>query len=152
MDKTNRPQTEPGSPPEPHYEFTSRQNDIISRLASDMNWVAIPLMIISVLYFVSVGLTAVKAYENPRLLIEVGLLLLAGILYLLMGTWLGRAARSFQSVVTTQGGDIHYLMNALQYLGKIFGLLSFFVKIYVVLVIIALVVGLILMITGAIAK
>lgn len=152
MENTNLPQSGSGSQPEPHYEFTSRQNDIISRLASDMNWVAIPLMIISVLYFVSVGLTAVKAYDNPRLLVEVGLLLLAGILYLLLATWLGRAARSFQSVVTTQGGDIHYLMNALQYLGKMFGLLSFIVKIYIVLVVIALVVGLIVMITGAIAK
>jgi hypothetical protein len=46
-----------------------------------------------------------------------------GFLYLLIGVWTWSAAGSFKKIVTTQGSDIHHLMDALSSLNKMYGLI-----------------------------
>lgn len=46
-----------------------------------------------------------------------------GLLYLLLGVWTQSAAGSFKKIVTTRGGDINHLMEALSSLNKMYSLI-----------------------------
>jgi hypothetical protein len=142
MDQPNQQEPAPGSPPK-QYEFTSRQNAVIGPLARDMRWVAVPLELVGFLYGIALVLTAVKAFREPQLFLEAALIGLAMLFYLALGVWTGRAANSFQGIVATQGRDIAHLMDALDSLRKLYGLLSIIVKVYVAFAVVAVLVGVI---------
>jgi len=135
--------SEPGQ-----YEFNDRQNAVIQSLASAMRWVAMPMLVLGILYIFPGVMHLAAAVRDARQLLAGLLLLLVAALYFTLGIWMGRAADSFSLVVSTSRNDITHLMEALDNLRKTYSVLSLFVKIYVAIVIIAFVLGLIAFVGG----
>jgi hypothetical protein len=131
------------------HEFDSGQNQIIADLAKAMRWIAAPLVIIGVLYAIAAVMGVIQSFSRPETLLSVAFVVLATLFYVALGIWTRRAAESFQQITTSSGQDITHLMAALDNLRKKYSLLSFLVKLYVALVIVALVFMLITMIAGA---
>jgi len=69
--------------------------------------------------------------------------------FLALGTWTSRSARSFKQIVTTQGQDVSHLMDALENLRKMYGLLSLVVKIYVAVAVVTVIAALIALLAKA---
>ena len=134
------------------YEFDAKQNQTISELAAAMKWVAVPLIIIGVIYVVSTIVHLFRAFQSFETFLLALMLALAAVLYLALGFWTNRSSNSFAEVVSTHGSDIGHLMEALDNLRKKYSLLSLFVKIYVVLLTIALIVGLVMGFTSGFAN
>src|SRR5262249_53259751 len=128
--ETPTPQ-EPAASPASQYEFTESQNALIEQLSGDMSWVAVPLIIIGILYAFALVLAVIKAFQQPHLLLEAALLGLVMLFFLTLGIWTRRSATAFHQIVTTKGRDIEHLMTALDELRKQYKLLSAFVKVYV---------------------
>jgi hypothetical protein len=148
MDTPNPQDKSPSSPPE-QYEFTTRQNAVIGPLAKDMVWVAIPLEIVGILYGIGMIVSVIRAFRDPHFIIQAVLIGLAMLFYLALGIWTTRSARAFKQIVSTQGQDINHLMDALDNLRRMYGLLSLIVKIYVAVAVVAVVVGLIALVVSA---
>ena len=74
------------------YEFDETQNKLISELAAAMVWVAVPLMIVGVLYGVSAIAHITWAYRNWHTLFPILLVGLAALLYFLLGKWTKRSS------------------------------------------------------------
>jgi hypothetical protein len=138
------------SPPPGQYEFSSRQNAVIGPLARDMVWVAIPLLVVGILYGIGVIVCVMRAFRDPHYLFQAVLIGLAMLFYLALGNWTSRSGQAFQQIVATQGQDINHLMEALDSLRKMYGLLSLIVKVYVVILALAVVIGLIAAVVAAI--
>lgn len=137
------------SPPtHPQTEFDAQQNRLLGELAANMQWVAMPLILIGIMYAVVAVSGIVEAFRKPEILVTVLFLALAMLFYLALGIWTQRAADAFRKVATTTGSDITHLMEALENLRKKYSLLSLLVKIYVVFAIIGLVIILVMMFTG----
>lgn len=134
----------------PSYEFSADQNEVIGKLAAAMQWVAIPLIIVGILYAISAVAHFAWVFQDWswRVALPVLLVGLGGVLYLVLGIWTKRAAASFSEVVSTTGSDVAHLMTALDNLRKTYSLLSLFVKIYVAL----LAIGLIFTAIGLLAR
>jgi hypothetical protein len=107
-----------------------------------MVWVGVPLLLVGVLYGVGLIVSVVRSFHDPHYLLQATLVGLAMLFYLALGTWTNKSARAFAEIVTTQGRDIDHLMDALENLRKMYGLVSTLVRIYVALVLIAVVIGL----------
>ena len=125
----------------PQYEFNTKQNDIIERLARAMLWIAAPLQLVGVLYLLGAILAAVRTWHEPGAVTGALLALLAAIFFLALGRWTRNAATAFERVVTTTGNDVDHVMEGLDNLRKMYSLLSTLVKIYVALLLIGLIVG-----------
>jgi|SRR6516225_1685837 hypothetical protein len=142
MATSTGPEGSSGSPPA-QYEFTSRQNAVIGPLARDMVWVAVPLTVVGALYGIGLVVSVLRSFRDPHFLFQAALIGLAMLFYLALGIWTSRSARAFQQIVSTQGQDINHLMDALDNLRKMYGLLGLIIKVYVVIVGLAVVIGLI---------
>ncbi len=138
----------PAVPPDarPQYEFDDAQNETINNLAMAILWVRLPLMIAAVLQ----GLTAIglafRIHKDGAHIIGVFGYLLSAVICYLLATWLIKAAAAFVRVTTTSGRDISHLMTGLKNLGSWFDLLAFFVKLYLILlgvILLMLVIGLV---------
>ena len=114
-----------------------------------MIWVAVPLLLVGILYAIGMIISLVRSFHDPHFLIQAVLVGLAMLFYLALGTWTRKAAQAFEDIVRTEGHDIDHLMDALDNLRKLYGLLSLLVKIYVVLVGVAVVAGLIAIVFAA---
>ena len=128
---------------QPQYEFDSKQNRVIEELARAMQWIATPLQLVGFLYGLAAVLSFVHAIGHAEAAFGAVWAFLGGLFFLGLGGWTRKAAQSFQRVVTTSGTDIDNLMDALDDLRKAFSLLSVVVKIYVALILIALIAGLV---------
>jgi hypothetical protein len=129
----------------PQYEFDDAQNRVIADLARAILWVRVPLLVAGIFQaLIATGL----AFRIPRDGAHiVGVLghALAAVVCFLLASWLLRAAAGFARITTTQGRDVTHLMGALGNLRSWFDLLAFFVKLYLVLlgvVILILLIGL----------
>ena len=131
------------------YEFDDQQSNVIAGLASAMRWVSIPLLILGALYAFLTVVSVIQAFQNPASLLSAIFVALAAVIYWSLGSWTRQAAGSFEQVVTTTGRDISHLMEALDNLRKKYSLLSFFIKIYIAIIVVALVAGAIAAIVGA---
>jgi hypothetical protein len=134
---------------EMEYEFTERQNAVIAQLADSMVWVTLPLLIVGVLYAIGLLVSVVRSFHDPQFIVQAALVGLAMLFFLATARWTKQSAQAFSKIVSTEGHDIDHLMKALENLGKIFGVLSLIVKIYVVIVGIAVVTGLIAALAAA---
>jgi hypothetical protein len=133
----------------PQFEFDAAQNETINNLAMAILWVRVPLLIAAVLQgLIAIGLTFRIPKDGAHI---VGVLghLLAAIVCFLLANWLIKAAAAFVRVTTTSGRDISHLMTGLKNLGSWFDLLAFFVKLYLILLGVILLVLAIGLITGA---
>jgi hypothetical protein len=121
------------------YEFSAEENAVIAALASDMVWVAMPLLLVGILYGLGVLVAVVRSFQDPHYLFQAAIIGLAMLFFLVLGSWTSRSAQAFGQIVATRGRDINHLMDALNNLRKMYGLLSLVVKVYVVLVGIAVI-------------
>ena len=136
-------------PPQAQHEFDSRENKVISDLANAMSWVAVPLLILGVLYIVVTAFCLIQAFQHPGSILAALYVGLIAVLFLALGRWTKQSAVSFHQIVSTSGQDISHLMQALENLRKKYSLLSVIVKIYVAIIVISLIVSLVTMVLGA---
>lgn len=130
------PATTPPSPPvdeRPQYEFDPAQNEIVNNLAMAILWVRLPLLLAAVLQgLIAIGLAFRIPRDGAHIVGVLGHGIAAVICYLL-ANWLVKAAAAFVRVTNTTGRDISHLMTGLTNLGSWFNLLAFFVKMYLIL-------------------
>lgn len=130
--------------PRPQYEFDEAQNRVIDDLAGSMLWVSAPLLLLGIAHVLVAG------YHFSRMATEPGSLAAALLAVLIAGfliaasSWLRKAASSFDRVTHTTGYDITHLMRGLEYLRRMFGLLSGLVKVYLVVLVLSIAVILVL--------
>jgi small-conductance mechanosensitive channel len=147
------PANEPPLPPEmserPQYEFDAAQNEVINNLALAILWVRFPLLIAGVLQgLIAIGL-AFRLTKDGAHIVGVFGYGLASLICFLLANWLIKAAAAFARVTNTTGRDISHLMTGLKNLGSWFDLLAFFVKMYLILLGVLLVLMTIGLFTGA---
>jgi len=127
------PADTPAAAAAPQYEFNDEQNAVINDLALAIIWVRIPLFVTGAFQLlIATGLALRLPQDGAHIIGVIGHALSAVVAFLL-ANWLLRAADSFVQITTTRGRDISHLMNALRSLGSWFGLLAFFVKLYLFL-------------------
>jgi hypothetical protein len=122
------------------FEFNPEQDAVIADLANSLRWVAAPLVFLGILYALAAIGAFARVFSQPEIWVHVLFLGLAAALILALGRWTTQSADSFQRVVSTSGQDIPNLMSALDNLRKTYVVLSTFVKVYVALVLIGLIV------------
>jgi len=127
------------------YEFDTKQDDMIERLSRSMKWFASPLSMVGILCALGGILSLVQAFRQPSLVPSAVYALFGAVLFLALGSWTRNAARSFHRIVTTTGQDIDHLMDGLNNLRKMYAFLSVIVKIYVVVLLLALVAAVVTM-------
>ena len=142
----------PSAPAEdtrPQYEFNEAQNQVINELAFAIVWVRVPLLIAGLLQaIIATGLAFRLPRDGAHIVGVLGHALAAVVCFMLAG-WLLRAASAFTRVTTTTGRDISNLMTGLKNLAAWFDLLAFFVKLYLALLGVLLVLLVIGHMTGA---
>ena len=130
------PSSAPPSPPNgerPQYEFDPAQNEVINDLAMAILWVRVPLLVAAVLQgLIAIGLAFRIANDRAHIIGVIGHGLAAVVCFLL-ASWLVKAAAAFVRVTNTTGRDVTHLMTGLKNLGSWFDLLAFFVKMYLIL-------------------
>lgn len=145
------PQPESAASKPSQFEFDARHNQIMEKLSRDMRWVAAPLLLLGVLYAIAVVSAVVRGFQKPELFLSAVFIALPMLFYFALSSWTRRASESFHRVASTAGQDINHLMVALENLGKKYSLLSLIVKLYVVLIIVAMLAAVILALTGKFA-
>jgi len=141
------------TPDAPHgpvqYEFDDAQNRVIEDLARAIVWVRVPLIVAGLLQaIIATGLIFRLSRDGAHIVAVLGHTLAAVVCFLL-ANWLLRAALAFSSITTTKGRDVSHLMTALGSLRSWFDLLAFFVKLYLALLGVLVVLLLIGLLTGA---
>lgn len=87
----------------PKYEFNEAENQTIATLASRIKWVGFFLLVIGgVIGVASAGFLVKSALESSLELIALIFLLFA-VIFLLVGIWTSRAAKSFSPIAETSG-------------------------------------------------
>ena len=130
----------------PQYEFDDAQNRVIEQLANAIMWVRVPMFIAAVLQAVIATGLAFRLHKDGAHIVGIIGHGLAAIVCFMLASWLARAAKEFHLITTTKGSDITHLMRALRSLDAWFDTLGFFVKLYLFLLgvlIVILLVGLI---------
>jgi hypothetical protein len=120
------------------YEFTDEQNKTISQLADGMGGVALLMKLLGLAFLVLFGLTiynAIQMHENYAPAAGLGA---GALLALAIGFWTGNSAHSFRRIVETKNEDVWHLMNALEGLRNMYGLLRGIVLLSLVLLMVGL--------------
>jgi uncharacterized membrane protein YqjE len=133
---------------ESEYEFTPEQNDQIARLSNAMRWVSVPMLALAALCLVNlimgiVWLVQTKSYQDWHADGTILYLLFSTLLFFAFGIWTSRSSLEFQQITETRGQDISHLMGALDGLRKVYGVLATFVKVFIAITLLALVLNLI---------
>jgi hypothetical protein len=131
------------------YEFSAAQNDVINGLANGILWVRLPLLVVGIFQFlIAFGLAFRLSRDGAHI---IGILGhgMAGIVCFLLARWLLKAALAFIRVTTTSGRDITNLMTGIRDLAIWFEMLAFFVKLYLALLGVLLILMLIGLFAGA---
>lgn len=143
------PTPAPPADARPQYEFDDEQNRVIGDLALAIVWVRIPLLVTAVFQTViAIGLAFRISRDGAHVVGVLGSVLTAVVCFVL-ASWLLRAAESFARITTTKGRDISHLMTALRNLGSWFDLLAFFVKLYLALLALILLILVLGSLTGS---
>jgi hypothetical protein len=120
------------------YEFTDEQNKTISHLADAMGTVAMLIKLLGLAFLVFFGLQLYRAILSGGNY-EAAAGLGAGTLVCLsIGFWTSGAAHSFRRIVETKNEDIWHLMNALESLQNMYGLLRSMIILSLVLIVVGL--------------
>jgi hypothetical protein len=113
------------------YEFGPDESKLIKRLSGSMFFVGVMTQLFGLLEI----LAGFSKRDTDRIVAIV-----EGVLMLLIGGWLYRAAASFQKIVDTSGSDVSHLMAALRRLRSVFALQAFIFGLVCILVIVGIVV------------
>jgi hypothetical protein len=114
MEQTMTDASQPGS--DRGYEFTAQQNQTIGRTGSRARWWGV-LMLLFGLLFAALGLFAMIAdgvFDFSGVMIWAAIAMIP----VYIGTQFVRAARSLDTVVSTEGNDVEHLMDAVGSLGS----------------------------------
>ena len=133
---------------EQEYEFSPEQNELIARLSNAMRWVSVPMLALGSLCVVNlimslVWLVQTKSYQDWHAIGTMLYLLFSTLLFLAFAVWTSRSSFQFQQITETRGQDISHLMGALDGLRKVYGVLATFVKVFVVITLLSLVLNLV---------
>jgi hypothetical protein len=133
---------------EREYEFTPEQNEQIARLSNSMRWVSVPMLALGALCTVNlimgiVWLVQTKSYQDWHAIGTILYLLFSTLLFLAFAVWTSRSSLAFQQITETRGQDISHLMGALDGLRKVYGVLATFVKVFIAVTLLALVLNLV---------
>jgi hypothetical protein len=133
---------------EREYEFTPEQNDTIARLSDAMRWVSVPMLALGALCVVElimslVCLVQTRNYQDWSAIGTILYLLFTTLLFLAFAVWTSRSSLAFRQITETTGRDISHLMGALDGLRKVYGVLATFVKVFVAITLLVLVLNLI---------
>jgi hypothetical protein len=121
------------------YEFTDEQNRTISGLADGMRTAATLVQLLGLALLVFAGLSAYQAIKVEGANWGPAAGLGAATLFVLtVGFWTGSAAHSFRRIVETKNEDIWHLMNALESLRGMYGLLRGIVMVSLFLAVVGL--------------
>ena len=105
------------------YEFGDEHGRQISALADAMRVTSGLMLLVGLAFAVLAALTAVQAVNAAASYGPAIGLGAAALLCLCVGFWTGGAATSFRKVVETKNEDVWHLMNALNSLRAMYGLL-----------------------------
>jgi hypothetical protein len=130
------------------YEFTGDQNQLLGSLGGKMRLVGLVMLIMGFCTLLMAALIAVGGQSEPKLKelppatfwSIVGYYAIAGLFYLLLGSWTRNSGGSFQQIVSTRGQDMSRLMEALGSLHKIYTVL-YVLCIVAIILFVVLVVG-----------
>jgi hypothetical protein len=133
---------------EREYEFTPEQNDVIARLSNAMKWVSVPLLVLGALCTVNlimgiVWLVQTRNYQDWQAIGTILYLLASTLLFLAFATWTSKSSHAFRQITETRGRDISHLMSALDGLRMVYGVLATFVKVFIAITLLALVLNLV---------
>jgi hypothetical protein len=133
---------------EQEYEFSPEQNELIARLSNAMRWVSVPMLALGALCVVNlimsiVWLVQTKSYQDWHAIGTMLYLLFSTLLFLAFAVWTSRSSFEFQQITETRGQDISHLMGALDGLRKVYGVLATFVKVFVAITLLTLVLNLV---------
>lgn len=127
----------------PEYEFNSVQNQTFADLAENLRFLGW-FVIVAVVAFHAVLLARwliddTPMYDRFRLIYVLGplFLLLCSIQFIVTGN-------AFQKVVDTQGSDISHLMSGLRSLNEAFAWITIIPRVWILLVLIAAVIGVVI--------
>lgn len=139
----------PTSLSRPEYEFNEAENAALNELTQGMLWVRLPLFIVGLFQLlIAIGL-AFRLRQDGAHIIGILSHALAAIVCFLLASWLLKAAVAFVRVTTTAGHDITNLMTGIRNLAFWFDMLAFFVKLYLALLGIVLIILLVGLFAGA---
>jgi hypothetical protein len=122
------------------YEFSSEQNAVITSLAKRMKFIGVVLLALAALYFAA-GFYPFLRSTMPGWY-GIGSIIghaIGGAVYLAIGIFTIKAARSFRLIVETQGSDIHNLMDALAFLLKQYAIQYWIILVALILLVVSLV-------------
>ena len=120
------------------YEFTDEQNKTISQLADGMGGVALLLKLLGLAFLVLFSLTLYHAIQTQGNYAPAAGLGAGTLLCLSIGLWTGGSAHSFRRIVETKNEDVWHLMNALEGLRNMYGMLRGIVILSLVLLMVGL--------------
>ncbi len=133
----------------PEYEFNAAENEVLNSLTRGMMWVRLPLFIVGLFQLIiAVGL-AFRLHRDGAHIIGIMGHALAAVVCFLLANLLLKAAKAFVRVTTTSGHDITNLMTGIRNLAVWFDMLAFFVKLYLLLLGIVLIIMLVGLFGGA---
>jgi hypothetical protein len=90
-----------------------------------------------------VWLVQTRSYQDWIAIGTMLYLLFTTLLFLAFAVWTSRSSLAFRQITETSGRDISHLMGALDGLRKVYGMLATFVKVFVAITLLALVLNLI---------
>ncbi len=114
------------------YEFTEKQNKILSTLSKRLVQIGILFLITGIGRLIFSG----GFVQRDGWQIATFVLILIGLVNLIMGITFWRPADNFKRMVTTEGRDIAELMTGLRELNAGFNVLQYLVILSVILVLI----------------
>lgn len=120
------------------YEFNDEQNKTFNELATAMGTVSTLMKLLGLVFLIFLGLQiyhAVKVNTGADAYAPAAGLGAGALLCLAIGFWTGSATHSFRRIVETKNEDIWHLMNAMESLKNMYGLLRSIILLSIVLVI-----------------
>lgn len=118
------------------YEFSDEHNKAFSALADAMGSVSTLLKLLGLSFVVFFGLLITHAVQTNSGYGPAAGVGSAMVLILAMGFWTGSAAHSFRRIVETKNEDIWHLMNAVESLKNMYGMLKTLAMLGLVLVVV----------------
>jgi len=120
------------------FEFNGEQNKTINELADGMGSVGLLMKLLGTAFLVLFGLTLYHAIQTQGNYAPAAGLGAGTLLCLSIGFWTGGSAHSFRRIVETKNEDVWHLMNALESLRNMYGLLRGIVLLSLVLLMVGL--------------
>jgi hypothetical protein len=120
------------------FEFNGEQNKTINELADGMGSVALLMKLLGTAFLVLFGLTLYHAIQTQGNYAPAAGLGAGTLLCLAIGFWTGGSAHSFRRIIETKNEDVWHLMNALESLRNMYGLLRGIVLLSLVLLMVGL--------------